>query len=67
MQSTAAHPLQWPPHRPRTKSPARANFHRRQQGDSGDTRKEPLSIADSRDRLYRELGLLGGRGEATAS
>jgi hypothetical protein len=61
MESVQAHPLHWPLHRPRTKLPRRANFHRRPANENGYSRRESLSIADSRDRLYRELGLLGGK------
>ena len=54
--SIEAFPLSWPPERPRTKlwSRKRAPFCRRAGG-----RDVGLSIGDSRDRLLRELRLLG--------
>lgn len=66
MQSVEAYPLHWPPHRKRTQCRSRAKFHRKIErttpsGGSTYQQKQSLTIADSRDRLYRELESLGGK------
>lgn len=54
---TAAYPLQWPQGRPRTKTPKRASFNKK------DSRgwAQSLSVANALDRLQREVDLLGAR------
>jgi hypothetical protein len=67
MNSVEAYPLHWPPHRKRTQYRKRAAFHsqkrethQRSDGSTySSTSKQSLSVADSRDRLYHELQLLG--------
>jgi hypothetical protein len=67
MDSVTAFPLHWPAHRKRTTNPARANFHRKSMGEHGYRSKEKLTIADSRDRLYRELGSMNATGVVISS
>lgn len=68
MQAVEAYPLHWPPGRPRTKNRERAQFHRKVEHRYSDgtlanwLKKQNLTIADSRDRLHKEVGLLGGDG-----
>jgi hypothetical protein len=67
MNGVEAYPLHWPPHRKRTQYRRRAAFHsqkrethQRTDGSTySSTSKQSLSVADSRDRLFHELKLLG--------
>jgi hypothetical protein len=68
MTSVEAYPLKWPAHRKRTVNPKRADFHRQVavEGQSW-KRHERLTIADGRDRVYKEMKLLGARGVVISS
>lgn len=62
--SAQAYPLQWPRQRPRTRYRKRAPFHRRVSVKSSYSEnwykeKQSLTIADSRDRVLRELKIMG--------
>ncbi|KAB2689706.1 J domain-containing protein [Brucella tritici] len=59
---TAAFPLHWPQHRPRTASPVRATFNKKvvRPGKSY-AETQSLSIADALGRLQREVDLLGAK------
>ncbi|OAE43966.1 hypothetical protein [Brucella intermedia] len=59
---TAAFPLHWLSHRPRTSSPVRATFNKKvvRPGKSY-AETQSLSIADALGRLQREVDLLGAK------
>lgn len=66
-ESIEAFPLHWPASRPRCKNRQRSDFHRkkattwRRPDNSTYTtaKRSALTVADSRDRLLKELGMLG--------
>lgn len=75
MTSVEAYPLHWPQGRLRTKFRRRANFHRKVEettryndGSSRTySRKTSLTIAESRDRVHKELAMLGASGVIISS
>lgn len=69
MNETQAFPLHWPPGRARTTYRQDAPFHRKEwAGDGGNWKRQvKLTIADSRDRVMKELKMLGASGVVISS
>lgn len=75
MNSVEAYPLHWPLSRPRTiaHQRKRSNFHRRVETGSSVvssvkwTKKTGLTIADSRDRVLKELSMMGAKATIISS
>ena len=57
----AAYPLAWPPGRPRATSREAGRFGTTLRNDPGWKAPKPLTLAEARVRLARELDLLGAR------